>query len=179
MGTEGRRAGTRPPCGSGDGRRPGCRRSPLAYSAALPMAWATVDSSHSVGSSTPLLWATVPMVRPAEFGAGERGDVTSCMEARNAPWPGDDGLDCAAAVACIAGKPLRCGGGRAVQLRSGVQCTCGSGIPGCRKSAWSSKSARSRRTACRSLHTTVHGSFRCFDQCWLRWRRAGGGGAAR
>ncbi|MDQ1624034.1 MAG: hypothetical protein QOH19_2452 [Actinomycetota bacterium] len=60
---------------------------------------------------------TVPMVRPAGFGAGERGDVASCMEARNAPWPAGDGLDGAEAVACIAGEPLRCGGGRAVHLR--------------------------------------------------------------
>jgi hypothetical protein len=52
-------------------------------------------------------------------------DVTSCMEARNAPWPAGDGLDGAEAVACIAGEPLRCGGGRAVQLRFGVQCYCG------------------------------------------------------
>lgn len=57
MGTEGRRTGTGPPCGHGDGRRPAGRRSPLAYSAALPMAWAPVDSSHSEGSSAPLLWA--------------------------------------------------------------------------------------------------------------------------
>jgi hypothetical protein len=52
-------------------------------------------------------------------------DVTSCMEARNAPWPAGDGLDGAEAVACIAGEPLRCGGGRAVQLRFDAQCNCG------------------------------------------------------
>jgi hypothetical protein len=46
-------------------------------------------------------------------------DVTSCMEARNAPWPAGDGLDGAEAVACIAGEPLRCGGGCAVHLRFG------------------------------------------------------------
>ncbi|MCU1565036.1 MAG: hypothetical protein JWN05_3415 [Arthrobacter sp.] len=179
LGTEGRRTGTRPPCGQGDGRRPAGRHPPLAYSAALPTAWAPWIPPMQRGPRPHSFGHTEPMVRPAGFGAGERVDVTSCMEARNAPWPAGDGLDGAEAVPCIAGEPLRCGGGCAVHLRFGVQCTCDSGIPGCRKSAWSSKSAWSRRTACRALHTTVRGSFRCFDQCWFRWRRAGGVGVAK
>jgi hypothetical protein len=162
-----------------DDRRPAGRHPPLAYSAALPTAWAPWIPPMQRGPRPHSFGHTEPMVRPAGFGAGERVDVTSCMEARNAPWPAGDGLDGAEAVPCIAGEPLRCGGGCAVHLRFGVQCTCDSGIPGCRKSAWSSKSAWSRRTACRALHTTVRGSFRCFDQCWFRWRRAGGVGVAK